>query len=669
MKRFLCLLLVISLLAFCIPITAMAESNEEITILFTHDTHDYLYPTTTFEDGRLIEHGGAARLKTLLKQYTDDKTIYIDGGDFSMGTLYQSAYTTDAYELRNLGLSGCAVTTLGNHEFDYGVSGLTQMLRAAMKSGDDLPQIVQSNIDFSGELTEEQQELQSVMREYGVKEYTTLMCGGYKIGIFGLAGLDCIEYMQADVKFTDYIESAKKTVASLKKEGCDVIVALSHSGTEDDGASGEDIDLAKSVDGIDLIVSAHTHTVHEKPITVGNTVLVSGGEYLKYLGKISFTMKSGKLKVNDYRVIPIDSSVEEDPETAARIESYKQDINDNYLANEGVRFDDIICHSNFNLMSLADMYDTHQEYTMGNIIADSYMYEARKNGINDIDVALVGLGTIRSSIKKGNITVADVFEICSLGVGADGSTGHPIITAYITGKELKLLTELDASLGSMVNSIKMSYSGLEYTFNTKRIILDRVTSVHLVRPDGTIEEIEDKKLYKVACNMYAANMLGMLNGLTKGILSITPKNADGTTIEDFYTVVLRDKYGNEIKEWVALKNYLMSFEKSESGISELPEYYANPLGRKVKTAIGGWARISHPGMACKIVPTAFTVLFMLLVLIIFLIVRRKKRKKRKKAALKAEKDNEQKEKSEEIKEKINKETQEEEPKSGEDKDI
>ncbi|MGN0518569.1 MAG: bifunctional metallophosphatase/5'-nucleotidase, partial [Acutalibacteraceae bacterium] len=366
MKRFLCFLLVITLLFCGIPMTAMAVSDEEITILFTHDTHDYLYPTTTFENGKLVEHGGAARLKTLLKQYTDDKTIYVDGGDFSMGTLYQSAYTTDAYELRNLGLSGCAVTTLGNHEFDYGVSGLTQMLRTAMNSGDALPQIVQSNIDFSGELTKEQQELKSVMDDYGVKEYTTLMCGGYKVGIFGLAGIDCIEYMQDDINWINYIEAAKKTVASLKKEGCDVIVALSHSGTKDNGARGEDINLAKSVDGIDLIISAHSHSIYEKPVTVGDTVLVSGGEYLKYLGKISFTMKNGKLSVNDYRLIPIDSSVEEDPETAARIESYKQDINENYLAKEGVKFDDVICHSNFNLISLSEMYDTHQEYTMGN---------------------------------------------------------------------------------------------------------------------------------------------------------------------------------------------------------------------------------------------------------------------------------------------------------------
>ena len=650
MKRFLCFLLIITLLFCGIPITVMAESNEEITILFTHDIHDYLYPTKTFEYGNLIEYGGAARLKTLLKEYMDERTIYVDGGDFAMGTLYQSAYTTDAYELRNLGISGCSVTTLGNHEFDYDVSGLTKMLRAAMNSGDPLPQIVLSNIDFSGELTKEQKELKSVMDDYGVKKYTTLMCGEYKIGIFGLAGVECIEYIQADINFTDYIQEAKNTVASLKKEGCDVIVALSHSGTEGDGVTGEDFDLIKSVDGIDLVVSAHSHSKYDKPVIVGDTVLVSCGEYLKYLGKISFTMKNGKLSVNDYKLIPIDSSVEEDSETAARIESYKNAVNENYLARVGVKFDDVICHSNFNLISLSEMYDTHQEYTMGNIIADSYLYEARQNGINDIDVALVGLGTIRGSIKEGDITVADVFEICSLGVGADSSAGHPIVTAYITGKELKLLIELDASLGSMVDSIKMSYSGLEYTFNTKRILLDRVTSVHLVRPDGTKEEIEDKKLYKVACNMYAANMLGMLNGLTKGILSIIPKYADGTTIEDFYTVTLRNETGDEIKEWVALKNYLTSFDKGTSGIPELPQYYETPLGRKVKTSIGGWARISNPGTACKIVPTTITVLFILIVLIIFLIVRHRKRKRRKKAALKKDKDKEQQNKADEIEE-------------------
>ena len=84
------------------------------------------------------------------------------------------------------------------------------------------------------------------------------------------------------------------------------------------------------------------------------------------------------------------------------------------------------------------MYATHGEYPFGNLIADSYIYEAKRNGIDDIDVALVGLGTVRNTFGKGDITTADAFEVCSLGVGSDGSAGHPIISAYITGKELKL---------------------------------------------------------------------------------------------------------------------------------------------------------------------------------------------------------------------------------------
>ena len=75
-------------------------------------------------------------------------------------------------------------------------------------------------------------------------------------------------------------------------------------------------------------------------------------------------------------------------------------------------------------------------------------------------MAAVGLGTIRNSIRKGDITTANVFEMCSLGVGSDMSAGHPLVIVYITGEELKLLAELDASLGPMVSSVKMSFRGL-----------------------------------------------------------------------------------------------------------------------------------------------------------------------------------------------------------------
>ena len=96
--------------------------------------------------------------------------------------------------------------------------------------------------------------------------------------------------------------------------------------------------------------------------------------------------------------------------------------------------------------------------------------------------------------------------------------------------------------------------------------------------------------------MYAANMLGMLNGLTKGMLSIAPKNADGSSVEDFYDCSLINTDGEEIKEWVAFKNFLASMPEKD-GVPTLSEEYSQPEGRKNKVSLGGLERIKHPGGA------------------------------------------------------------------------
>ncbi len=582
-KRILSVIMVLIMLTGILSMTGYAQDKNELNIMFIHDSHDYLYPTTTMVNGSVIEHGGAAKLATVIKENAGENTIFLDGGDFSMGTLYQAAYSTDAYELRNLGICGCNVTTFGNHEFDYGAKGAAQMLRAAVASGDKLPQIVQSNIDLSGKLTEEQADFKKACEEYGVKENTILECAGHKIGIFGLVGISCIACIQTDFNYINYIKSAKEQVKKLKNQGCDIIIALSHSGTDGDGKKGEDIKLAKQVSGIDVIISGHTHTVYSAPVRVKDTLIVSCGEYLKNVGKLTVSLENGKIQAKDYKLIPLDSSVKEDEETKTRFEDYKENINNTYLKDSDP-FDKVIAHSNFDFIGLDEMYNTHQEYPLGDLIADSYIYEAEKNGITDIDVALVGLGTVRSSFKKGDITVADAFEVCSLGVGADGSAGHPLVAAYVKGKDLKLLVELDASLGELVSSIKMSYSGLKYTFNTKRMILNRVTELSLDRGNGQYEKIENNKLYKVVANMYALNMLDMVNGLTKGIISLSPRDKDGKKVTDFYSISLKDKNGDEIKEWTAFRDYLKSFDVGSSGYPEIPDSYASAQGRKVKVS-------------------------------------------------------------------------------------
>jgi len=634
------------LIALFVPkanaLEAYADETEsqakQVKILFTHDIHSYLEPTEGYVDGVVREHGGAARLATLIKENSDDATIYVDAGDFSQGTLFQAGYETDAYELRILGELGCVATTLGNHEWDHAGNGLATMLRSALASGSPLPKLVESNLDFSGELTDEQQNVQAAFDEYGVLPYTVVESGGLRIALFGLSGNSSIsDSPTSGMKWINYVEAAKTTVAQIKEnEEVDLIVCLSHSGTSGDGVNGEDIELAKAVPDIDFIVSGHSHTAYPEVVKVGDTYIGSAGEYLSNLGSITLKVSpDGTVTCASYKLIPIDESVEPDARIEAVIANYKNTIQQTYLAPYGASYDEVIAQSTFDFMPLSEMYATHQEYPMGDLIADSYIYEANEVGVDDIDVALVGLGTIRGSFFKGPITTADAFEICSLGVGGDGSAGHPIAVAYIMGEELKLMCELDASLGPMVSSIKMSYSGLEYTFNDKRAILDKVTDVHLLRPDGTKEEIKDDALYKVACNMYAANMLGMLNGLTNGMLKIEPKYEDGTPIEDFYSSVLTDENGREIKEWVAFRDYLTSFEPGDNGIPTIPSKYIGTQYRKVKVHIGGLKVLEDAGLTTIVLNIAGVLLIVIIALLGALglrISRRRAAKRRAKAA-------------------------------------
>ena len=633
MKRAFCVVLTVILLMTMLPTASAADSSAKLRILFTHDIHSHFDHCSSIIDGELLEYGGAARLKTLLDQYGTECSVYLDAGDFSMGTLLQAGYATDAYELRILGELGCAVTTFGNHEFDYGDPAVADMLAAAQASGDRLPQIVQSNMVTDGSLTAEQSELADALRDYGVKKYTMLDVNGVKMAVFGLFGIDCLSCAPTTkMEFTNYIDSARTTVEQIKaNEDADLIVCLSHCGTSGDGVNGEDFDLAREVPGIDVIVSGHSHTKYTAPVTVGNTIIVSSGEYLTNLGVLDLTIDNNGVHCADYQLVPCDETVADDADMAAKMGEYKQRINETYLAGEGVGVGEVICHSDIQFMSLGEMSSTHQEYPFGDLIADSYIYEAKRNGIADIDVALVGLGTVRGTFDVGDITTDDAFEICSLGVGADGSAGHPILSAYITGKELKLLVELDASLGPMVSYIKMSYSGLKYTFNEKRMLLDRVTDICLVREDGTEEQIEDSRLYKVACNMYAANMLGMLNGLTYGILKIAPKFADGTVVEDFYDCSLYNADGKEIKEWVAFKNYLMSMPE-KNGVPTIDAAYAAPMGRKNKVAEGGFAVVRNPGATTLVVIGVPVLLIALVVVLCLTHKRRKERRLRRKTA-------------------------------------
>ncbi len=620
-----------------------ADDTKQIDVLFTHDTHSHLDSFSTIVNGEQKEVGGFAKIKTLIneKKKEDPDTLILDGGDFSMGTLIQTVYDTEAAELRMLGYLGYDVTTFGNHEFDYRSQGLANMLRAAKSSGETLPEIVVCNVDWDSMekagLNDGQKQIQSVFETYGVKDYVMVQKGDVKIAVVGVFGKDALECAPTcELSFKDPVEAVKETVEEIKKnEEADMIACVSHGGTWEDESKSEDELLAKAVPDLDLIISGHTHSELQKAIRHGNTYIVSCGEYGRNLGSLSMTQNSdGRWNLSAYELIPVSEDVKADKATQERIDALMDTVDTNYLADFGYTRKEVLAQNDVEFNSLEEMGTEHKELNLGDIMADAYVYAVENSEYYDgdpVDVAVVPSGTVRDTYTKGDITVEDVYNSFSLGIGKDGVAGYPLINAYLTGKELKLVAEVDASISDFMTTARLYCSGLNFTYNPHRMILNKVTDCYLTRADGERTEIEDDKLYHVVTDLYTGQMLGSVMKMSYGLLSLEPKDKDGNPIENLedHAVMEGDK---ELKAWDAIARYMQSFDDADGdGIANVSEYYATTHDRKVvddsKNILD---LVKKPNKFTAIIVCIGLIIIIIIVLIINLIRRivRKSRKKK-----------------------------------------
>lgn len=623
-----------SLMIFEVAI--MADEKEEVTILFTHDLHDNYNPFEVERDGEKMYVGGLARMyEAIEEQRTQNpNSILVDAGDFSMGTLYQTIFSTHAPMMRLMGMMDYDAVTYGNHEFDFRPEGLTKALNAAQASGDPLPPIIASNIVYpqndKGELAEDLQELKQSMEQYGVEPYRVIEKNGVKIGMFGLLGKDAASNApMSGVTFDDNVEVSKKMVKVLKeKEHVDLIIVASHSGTSPIAKKSEDELLAKAVPEIDFIVSGHTHTTLYEPILHGNTVIGSAGEYGENLGVLKLRKNNdNRWDIENYEIVRIDDRFSENQEMKLKINAFKKSVQEDYLDLFDLKFDEVIAYTPFDFSDFTKL-EEHKESTIGNLIGDAYIHvveELEGEDYESITASVIPVGVIRNSFYEGEITVSDVFNVSSLGIGPDAVSGYPVVDVYLTGKELKTVAEVDASVTPLMPAAQLYISGLQYTFNPNRFIFNKVTDVAIESADGTLEDIENDKLYRVVAGLYTGQMLPIVGEQSFGLLSVEPKNKDGEIIENFEDQIIHMENGQELKEWHAIAQYLMSFDKV-NGLPEVPSHYANLKNRKnVELSNNPINLLKKPnGIALAI----YSLIIMIIVAGIFVIRWIGKRKKR-----------------------------------------
>ena len=611
-RRFSAFFLALLLAVLCVlPVGAVAEGCTQetnvTTILFTHDLHSHFLPQSTAEGG---ESGGYARLKTVIdgERAMNPDALLVDGGDFSIGSLIQTLYTTQAAELRTMGAMGYDAVTIGNHEFDHKGTGFAEMLnsaKAAQQAAVELllvdarpledmdayrerfgpvtpvlPTLLEANYAPADD-NPDRAFIRSAMEGYGVTDCMTLERGGVTYGLFGLMGVDSDECAPTSgFTRTDAAKAAKRCVETLKGEGAEIIVCLSHSGTGDSLASSEDEELAKAVDGIDVIVSGHTHSTLAEPLVVNDTYIVSSGPYCQNLGSLTFSWDDGgEKRLLDYRLIPIDETVAENPEIAGLVEQWKDMVGETYLARYGLTYDEVLTHTDYELTTPASA--VQENNGLGTLVSDAFLWADRTLNAAYADsphtVSVTADGVLRANLPAGDLTAAMAFDVLSMGVGEDGTSGFPLVAVYLTGKELKAAMEVDASVTPIMPAAQLYMSGAKYAFNTKRMFFNRVYDAALTdvtfdeSGTGNAYEIDDNALYRVVTGMYSAQMLGTVKSKSMGLLSLEPKQANGTPVTDFADCILYDANGNELKEWYALAAYLEQF-----GEDGLPDRYADP---------------------------------------------------------------------------------------------
>lgn len=622
LRRLLALALCLTALPGNLFPAALADAPEvSLTVLFTHDTHDHFYPDAA---GR----GGYVRLATLLREQRETPavpgaapypTVTLDGGDFSMGTLFQTIYTTDAPALRALGAMGYDVTTLGNHEFDYRPQGLADMLTAARASGEILPAIVQANYTIPVN-PEASAPLMEAMEAYPITPYTILERADavgldgkspLRIAVFGLMGQSSHDYApMSGMSLATPAQAARQALADIEAAGgADFVICLSHSGTEE--GRGEDYELARAVEGIDLIISGHTHTLTREPIRVRDTYIVSSGEYTKHLGRITLSKSVSPdhaLRAWNFHLLPVDGKTADDPDMTAMAEGFKAKVDGSYLSGYGLGYDQVLATA---------QGDFTIEET-GNLIGDAYIAAVRGVEGGDyvpVDFAVVPRGVIRDHLRQGEVTTSHAFDILSLGSGADGSPGYPLVSVYLTGKDLKNTFEVDASISALMPVASLYGAGMGWSWNPNRMILDKVTDYTQILEDASTRPIQEDKLYRVVADLYSGQMLGAVEGQSFGLLTVTPRDEKGEPVTDLESRILTRADGAELKSWYALASYL---EQTASVSPPEPRKTAHPSWNPV-------ALVSNPGLPTLAVLGVLLLLVLLTVLVVHLVRRRRRR--------------------------------------------
>ena len=514
-----------------------SPSPRKLVILHTNDEHSHLiglgpeiddFPTPAATSNAEIK-GGASRRSVILQQEraaaqaAGADVVTVSAGDNMMGSLMQIAATTASPDYRSLKLLGYDVTTLGNHEFDYGPAGLAASIAAAKASPEGLPVIVASNIHFAGTSDKPLQDMYDANNADASKpihgKYVLTTKSGLKIGFIGIMGANAQAKAPAAAPTTFSLTPGTSTsnelaslsqifddvqpyVDSLRRDDkVDLVVALSHGGAyATNPPSGEDIEIAKNVSGIDVVVSGHTHTevtaAIVKNIHTGKDVLVQqAGRYGDNVGRIYLTVNGDRtvsFDTSNTKLVPVTAATQptdtavnnlvggtvqalESAPIPGQSFSFMQYTLAEVLGGTPPPLQNTGDYYNFPVVNLPfDVDNSHplQETELMDLIVDANLATANAMGFTS-DLSADGYGATRvPALLKGatgKLGFADLFTAVPLGGSpASGTPGYPLCRFGIYLAEVKAAFEVTAAFAYQDSDFFLVPSGFKFEYDTTR---------------------------------------------------------------------------------------------------------------------------------------------------------------------------------------------------------
>lgn len=253
-----------------------ASKTASLTILHTNDIHGHVTGWQGWQDDLAGKNVGgmdriAAEMNKARSQAGADKVLLLDAGD-TLGDTLPAVKTEGRLLIEAMNTIGYDAMVVGNHEVDFTAETLRRRIAEAK-----FPVLAANMLDqFSAELF--------------TKPYIIKNVAGIKVGILGLAYPNT-RYTTAKknvkgVRFVAAQQTAARYVPLMRREGAELIIALTHLGLS------ADKQLAEQVEGIDVIVGGHSHNRMHEALLVGPTIIVQAGAHGSDLGRLDLSVES-----------------------------------------------------------------------------------------------------------------------------------------------------------------------------------------------------------------------------------------------------------------------------------------------------------------------------------------------------------------------------------------